>query len=158
ALRRVLRLLASVGVFEEREDGRFGLLPPGDLLRTGVPGSMRSSVRVFAGVSIQDSWKELEYCVRTGHPAFHKHDPNATAFTAMAKDPEAERIFDEAMATFAPQTAAAVAAGYDFSRFGTLVDVGGGNGALLIGLLRANPKLRGIVFDQPSVAERARKN
>jgi hypothetical protein len=59
------------------------------------------------------------------------------------------------MATFAPQTAAAVAAAYDFSVFGKLADVGGGNGALLIGILRANPKLRGIVFDQPHVAERA---
>ena len=61
------------------------------------------------------------------------------------------------MATFAPQTSAAVAAAYDFSSFGKLVDVGGGNGALLIGILGANPRLRGIVFDQPHVAERARR-
>src|SRR5208282_1099978 len=64
----------------------------------------------------------------------------------------------EAMATFAPITSAAVAAAYDFSAFGTVVDVGGGNGALLIGILKANPDLRGIVFDQPHAAEKATAN
>ena len=61
------------------------------------------------------------------------------------------------MATFAPQTAAAIAAAYDFSQFGTLIDVGGGNGALLIGILGANPRLRGIVFDRPEVRDGARR-
>jgi hypothetical protein len=61
------------------------------------------------------------------------------------------------MATFAPLTAAAVASAYDFSAFGTLADVGGGNGALLIGILQANPGLRGIVFDLPHAAEKARR-
>src|SRR5208282_6558205 len=75
----------------------------------------------------------------------------------MAKNPEMAAAFDEAMATFAPLTASAVAASYDFSAFGTLVDVGGGNGAILIGLLRANPNLRGIVFDRPQAADSAKK-
>jgi len=155
ALRRVLRLLASVGVFREEEDGDFGLTPLGDLLRSDAPGSARASVMLFAGISIQDSWKELEYCVRTGQPAFRKHSPDADAFSFM--DPEAEKNFDAAMATFAPATSAAMAAAYDFSQFGTLMDVGGGNGAILIGLLGANPKLRGIVFDRAGAAERARE-
>jgi len=155
ALRRVLRLLASTGVFTETETGSFALTELGEPLRSGVPGSARSSVLLFAGVGIQDSWKELEYCVRTGQPAFRKNSPDADAFAAM--DPDAARVFDEAMATFAPATAAALAAAYDFSRFGTLVDVGGGNGAIMIGLLRANPALRGIVFDRAEAAERARK-
>jgi hypothetical protein len=158
ALRRVMRLLASVGVFAEREDGRFELQPIGELLREDAPGSMRAAVMVFAGVSIQDSWKELEWCVRTGEPAFKRADPDADPFVTMAKDPAAAATFDKAMAAFAPQTAAAVAAAYDFGGFGTLMDVGGGNGTLLIGILRANPKLRGVVFDQPHVAERARQN
>jgi hypothetical protein len=155
SLNRVLRLLASVGVFEEREAGTFALKPLGEMLRSDVPGSMRVSVMLFGGVGIQDSWKELEYCVRTGEPAFRRTNPDADPFTQMAQDPEAAALFDEAMATFAPQTAAAIAAAYDFSRFATLADVGGGNGALLIGILRANPRLRGIVFDQPHVAARA---
>src|ERR1700722_11644293 len=110
AFNRVLRLLASVGVFEERDGGTFALTSLGDLLRTGVPGSMRSSVQLFAGVGIQDSWKELEYCVQTGEPAFRKNSPDATAFTAIAQNPEMAQVFDEAMAAFAPMTAAAIAA------------------------------------------------
>jgi hypothetical protein len=155
SLRRVLRLLASVGVFEERADGRFALTPLGGALRSDVPFSSRASVLLFAGVGIQDSWKELEYCVRTGQPAFRKHSPDGDAFSHM--DPEQSKVFDEAMATFAPATAAAIVAAYDFSTLGTVVDVGGGNGALLIGILSAHPHLRGIVFDRAEPAERARK-
>jgi hypothetical protein len=156
SLRRVLRLLASRGVFEEQADGRFATTPLGELLRADVPGSMHASVLLFAGVPIQDSWKELEYCVRTGQPAFRRTDPDADPFTEMAKDPARAALFDRAMATFAPQTAAAVAHAYDFSTFGAVTDVGGGNGSLLIGILRANPALRGTVFDQPHVAARAK--
>jgi hypothetical protein len=157
SLNRVMRLLASVGVFEGLPGGCFALTPLGELLRADVPGSMRAMVMLFAGVGIQDSWKELEYCVRTGEPAFRRHSPDADPFARMAVDPQAAAVFDRAMATFAPQTAAAVAAAYDFSPFRKLVDVGGGNGALLIGILKASPKLLGIVFDQPHVAERARQ-
>jgi precorrin-6B methylase 2 len=155
ALRRVLRLLVSMGVFSEPEREAFGLTPLGELLRSDVPGSARASVMLFAGVRIQDSWKELEYCVRTGQPAFRKHSPDADPFSGMSE--EDTRVFDAAMATFAPGTAAAMAAAYDFAQFGTLMDVGGGNGAILIGLLTANPGLRGIVFDRAGAAERARE-
>jgi hypothetical protein len=60
SLNRVLRLLASVGIFEELEGGRFALEPLGELLRADVSGSMRAAVMLFAGIGIQDSWKELE--------------------------------------------------------------------------------------------------
>jgi SAM-dependent methyltransferase len=155
ALRRVLRLLASVGVFAEGEDGSFALAPLGEALRSDAPGSARALVLLFAGIGIQDSWKELEYCVRTGQPAFRKHSPEGDAFSHF--DAEQAKIFDDAMATFAPQTAAAIAAAYDFSRFGRVVDVGGGNGALLIGILGAHPRLRGTVFDRPQTVEGARR-
>jgi hypothetical protein len=156
ALRRVLRFVASAGIFEEDRDGLFRLTPLGEPLRADVPGSMKAMITVFAGPSIQDNWNELEYCVRSGQPAFRKHHPDADAFTFIHGDPEIAATFDTAMATFAPQTAAAVAAAYDFSRFASLVDVGGGNGALLRGILSANPRLRGVLFEQPQVAERAR--
>jgi orsellinic acid C2-O-methyltransferase len=156
SLRRVLRLLASANILAEQADGRFALTPLGELLRSDVPGSMRWSVLLFTGPKIQEAFAELEFCVRTGRPAHQKHDPNANGFDAMAKDPVAAANFDKAMATFAPATSAAVAASYEFSQFAKVCDVGGGNGAILIGLLRANPSLRGMVFDQPHVAERAR--
>ena len=156
SLNRVLRLLASVGVFAEQDDGQFALTPLAELLRAGVPGSMRAAVMLFTGVGIQDSWKELEYCVRTGQPAFRRHSPDADAFSQIAQDPEQAALFDEAMAAFTEQTAIAVAAAYDFSPLRTVIDVGGGNGALLIGILNANAALHGTVFDLPRVIDGAR--
>jgi hypothetical protein len=155
-LRRVLRLLASVGVFMENEDGRFALNPLGDCLRTDASESARAMVLLFAGVAIQDSWKELEYCVRTGKPAFRKRgatDP----FAEVAESREDAANFDAAMAAGTRMTAMAVAGSYDFSSLGTVVDVGGGNGTLLIGILTVHSHLRGIVFDQARVADPARK-
>jgi len=156
ALARVLRFLVSVGVFDEADDDRFALTPTSELLRTDVPGSMHASVLLFAGDRLRDSWKEIEYCVRTGQPAFRRDDPDADPFTQMAADPESAALFDKAMAAFAPQTAAVVAAAYDFSPFATVADVGGGNGALLLGILQKYADLRGVVFDRPDVVERAR--
>src|SRR5215475_2754453 len=115
---------------------------------------MRASVMLFAGTRIQDSWKELEYCVKTGEPAYRLRgatDP----FDALLRDPEETANFDAAMADFTRLAAIAVAAAYDFSSLGSVVDVGGGNGALLIGILRAHATLAGTVFDRPEAAERA---
>lgn len=154
SLNRLLRLLASRGLFNEREDGNFELTPLGEHLRADVPGSMRAAVMLFAGIGIQDAWKDLEYCVQTGEPAFRRRGL-ADPFADLAKDPEQASIFNEAMAAFTAQTAIAVAAAYDFSGVATIVDVGGGNGALLIGILKSNPDLRGTVFDLPAPAESA---
>jgi hypothetical protein len=155
SLNRVMRMLASIGIFEERDNGSFALTSLGELLQSGVPGSMRSMVLLFAGAGVQEAWKELEYCVRTGEPWFHRQSPDADAFTMIAANPEQAKVFDEAMATFAPITAAAIAGSYDFSPFRKLVDVGGGDGSLLIGILKAYPNLAGIVFDLPQAAEKA---
>ena len=156
SLNRVMRLLASVGVFEERENGTFALTSLGECLRPGIPGSARAMVMLFAGDRIQESWRDLEYCVRTGNPVFRKRgldDP----FTDAARTPEESANFDAAMADFTALAAIAVAAAYDFAPIRTIVDVGGGNGALLIGILTAHPHLRGVVFDRPPAAERARQ-
>jgi SAM-dependent methyltransferase len=154
ALNRVLRLLASVGIFEERDGGRFALTSLGEHLRAGVPGSMHASVLLFAGPRLQDAWKDLEYCVHTGEPAYRRRgitDP----FEDPLRDPEYIANFDAAMAEFTRLAAIAVAAAYDFAPLGSVVDVGGGNGALLLGILRAHSHLRGTVFDRPEAAARA---
>ena len=156
SLRRVMRLLASVGVFEEKEDGGFALTALGECLRADVPGSSRAMVLLFAGIGIQDSWKDLEWCVRTGEPAYRKRGAT-DAFAEMAKDPAQAANFDAAMADFTKMTAVAVAAAYDFTPLRTLVDVGGGNGALLLGILKAYAHLQGVVADRPDVVERAKK-
>src|SRR5579863_7203401 len=106
SLRRVMRLLASAGIFIEQSDGNFALTPIGEYLRSDLPGSMRASVMLFAGVGIQDAWKDLEYCVQTGEPAFRRTNPDGDPFSHMVKNSPDAKIFDEAMATFAPQTSA----------------------------------------------------
>jgi hypothetical protein len=157
SLARLMRLLASAGVFAELPDGTFALTPLGQPLRADAPGSVRALVLVFAGVEAQDAWKDLENCIRTGEPSFRRTVPGTDPYALMAPSPELTALFDQAMATFAPWRAAAVAAAIDFSAFGKVVDVGGGNGALLIGILKAYPKLAGVVFDQPHAAARARQ-
>jgi SAM-dependent methyltransferase len=156
ALNRVLRLLASAGVFSEEVDGRMALAPLGECLRTGVPGSIRAAVQMFAS-GAQDAWADLMYCVETGEPAFRRRG-ETDPFARMRDNPEDAANFDAAMADFTRMVAVAVAAAYDFSPFRTLVDVGGGNGTLMIGILNANPHLRGVVFDRPDVAVRATDN
>jgi len=155
SLTRVLRLLASVGVFTEQDDRCFALTPLGECLRTGVPGSMRSAALLFAGIT-QEAWRDVLYSVRTGEPAFH-HVFGMDSFSYMAQHPEEAANFDEAMADFTKGIAIAVAATYDFSQFGTIVDVGGGNGMFLEAVLKAHPTLRGVLFDMPHVAERAQQ-
>jgi len=156
ALGRVLRLLVSVGVLAEGDDGMFALTPLGDCLRADAPFSARPMVLLFAGVRIQDSWRELEYCVRTGEPAFRKRGAT-DLFAEIAEDPEEAANFDAAMAAGTRLTAFVVAAAYDFSSVTTVVDVGGGKGALLAGILGAHKHLQGVVFDRPQVAEQAAK-
>lgn len=156
ALHRVMRLLASVGVFDEKDNGNFTLTTLGQLLREDIPGSARALVMMFGGNWQHEAWKDLEYSVRTGEPTFRSRGFE-DLFAEMASLPEEAANFDAAMADFTRLTAIAVASAYDFGTFGKVVDVGGGNGSLLIGLLNANPRLRGIVFDQPAVVERARK-
>jgi precorrin-6B methylase 2 len=149
----VLRLLASRGVLDEQEDGTFALTAIGRCLRTDVPESAHAMVRLFAGPRVQDNWRDLEHSVRTGEPAYRKRGISANF---QDRDSPEKASFDAAMANLTRTIAVAVAAAYDFTAFKTVVDVGGGNGALLVGLLAANPALRGIVFDLPDSAERAR--
>jgi len=155
SLRRVIRLLTSVGVFEERDDGRYALTSVGECLRADAPGSFRAMALMFGGERMHESWKDLEYCVETGEPTFRKKGL-ANAFAEGSRTPEEAAVFDAAMAAFTRLTAMAVVAAYDFSPFRVALDVGGGNGALLIGILQANPHLHGIVYDQADVAERAK--
>jgi SAM-dependent methyltransferase len=154
SLRRVLRLLAGAGVFSEEADGRFALTPVGACLRSDVPDSMRAAALLFGG-NTQQTWSELRHSVKTGESAFARVF-GADAFDHLARHPDQAAIFDAAMAGFTRMIAGAVAATYDFAPFATVMDVGGGNGMLLEGVLAAHPKLRGILFDLPHVAERAR--
>src|SRR5262249_24572153 len=136
ALRRLLRMLATLGVFREDADGRFRLTEIGALLRRDVPDSMWSAVIFMTGEEAWSAWGVLLHSVRKGDSAFD-HVFGMNAFDYYARFPERERslVHEEVMAVFTAQSTAALIRVYDFSLFGTVVDVGGGNGALLAALL-----------------------
>jgi SAM-dependent methyltransferase len=156
ALNRLLRLLVSAGVFAEKAAGSFSLTPMGEYLRSGTAGSYRSVALLFAG-PLMRAWDELLFSVQTGQPAFERAYQE-DAFHYMANHPEEAAIFNDAMTAGSTYTAKGVPVAYDFSAFKTVVDVGGGHGALLGAILRANPAVRGILFELPHVAEGARES
>ena len=155
ALGRVLRLLTGLGLFAHDEDGRFTTTPLGASLRSDDPGCARAMVRMLAGPTMNRAIGELVHSVRTGGTGF-EHAMGQAAFPYFAEHPEEAATFNDAMIGFHGAEPAAVVAGYDFSGIGTLVDVGGGTGNLLMTVLAANPALRGVVYDQPYVADHAR--
>jgi hypothetical protein len=156
SLHRVLRALASVGVFTEATPDSFALTPLAALLRTGTPDSMRALAITYNEEQYR-AWGDLLHSVRTGEPAFD-HQFGMPIFAYFAAHPEADRVFNEAMTGWTTQLAGAVVDAYDFSAFTTVVDVGGSYGTLLAAILRCNPGLQGILFDQPHVAAAAEEH
>ena len=150
ALYRVLRSLASVGVFQETDPKVFALTPLAEPLRSDAPNSMRNGV-IFMGEEWHwRVWGDMLYSVQTGKPAWgHVH--GAEVFDYFAAKPVQAEIFNRAMTDMSVVTAPAVVEAYDFSGFKTLADIGGGHGYLLAQVLKANPNLNGILFDAPSV-------
>jgi hypothetical protein len=156
SLYRVLRALASVGIFQEAEDGRFGLTPLAEPLRSEAPSSLRAFAIMLGEEWHWRAWGDLPHAVRTGESAF-EHLYGMTNFAYWAQHPDAEELFDQAMTSRSGEENEAVVTAYDFSGIGTLVDVGGGHGSFLASILRANPGLRGILFDRPEVAGAAKQ-
>lgn len=146
ALYRVLRALASVGVFAEHEEGRFSLTPLADLLRTDAPGSLRAFAIMLGAPEHWRAWEGVLHSVRTGQPAFD-HVFGSPLFQYFSTHPEAARIFDDAMTSRSGQENTAIVAAYDFAATQTVVDVGGGQGTLLASILDAHPNTRGVLFD-----------
>ena len=127
SLYRLLRALASVGIFVET-DGRFASTPLAECLRTDTPGSLRAWAMLIGQRYGWTSWGHLLYSVRTGEPAF----PDlygTTAWEYRAVRPEEDAVFNAAMTALSSGVVEAVVQSYAFSGIGTLVDVGGGEGA-----------------------------
>jgi hypothetical protein len=150
ALYRLLRALASLGVLHEADERRFSLTPLGKPLRSDVPGSLRGWVRLTGRDYLWRSWGNFATAVRSGENAFRSLH-GADVWEWRADHPEESAIFDEAMRSTTLAANTAILAAYDFGRFGTVVDVGGGTGTLLASILKAHPVTRGILFDQAHV-------
>ena len=153
SLYRLLRALASIGVFTETSPHTFALTPMADLLRKGIPTSMRA-LAITYNEEMYQAWGNMLHSIRTGEPAFAHHF-GMGPFPYFMQNPEADRIFNEAMIGYTHQVANAVTATYDFSPFRSVVDVGGGYGMLLAAILRDNPGAGGILFDVPHVIDAA---
>jgi hypothetical protein len=156
ALYRMLRMLASVGIFSETAPGQFGPTPMSELLRSDAPQSLRGRARYTGSEAQWRVWGHLDHSVRTGETAF-EHVHGMDAWTYRAQTPAAAATFNAAMTSISLQVAAAVADAYDFSGIDLVVDVAGGHGAMLTTILRANPGLRGILTDRPQVAAGAKE-
>jgi hypothetical protein len=149
ALRRLLRMLASHGVFLEDERGQFALTAQADVLRSDVPDSIRDAVCM-----VDDGyWNTVGHLldsVMTGKPAFEKV-LGAPAFAYRARHPEVNERFARGMANVSALENARIARAYDSSPFKKVIDVGGGKGGFLAEVLKANPCLTGILCDEEHV-------
>ena len=154
SLYRLLRALATVGVFRETHDRRFVATPISDLLRTDHPRSLRALPAFLGRPYTWQNWGDLLHCVRTGQDANH-HLHGTDGWTYRADNPGETTAANAYFAAMSRGVVPAILAAYDFARFGRIVDVGGGNGTLLTNILGATPRSTGIVFDLPHVAPAA---
>jgi hypothetical protein len=154
ALYRLLRALASVGIFSEGPPRQFSLTSLAEPLQSNVPGSKRALALMACDEQFQ-AWSEIVYSIQTGKKAFDKVF-GQPVFDYLAKNQEKAQVFDAAMVGIHGRESNAVLKVYDFSAISTVVDIGGGNGSQLISLLQAHPSTRGVLFDLPHVIERAK--
>jgi hypothetical protein len=155
SLYRLMRTLASLGIFAEEADGRFRLTPLADCLRDTAPGSLRAFAVLLGEPSLWQAWGGLLHSMRTGEPAFD-HVFGMPHFQYFAAHPEAGRLFAEGMTSRAGAENDAIVAAYDFSPYRTVVDVGAGEGSLIAAILRSSATARGVLLDLPHVVATAR--
>jgi orsellinic acid C2-O-methyltransferase len=154
SVRRLLRLLAVLGVVAQTEADRFELTELGSTLRSDVPESVRSFLTMLCDDWSWQSWGDLVESLRTGEIAVDRV-MGMPLFDYLGQHPEKGALFNKAMSDMTRTVAPGVVAGYDFSPFETVVDVGGGNGTLLARILEAAPATRGVLFDLPKVLDDA---
>ncbi|MET9522301.1 methyltransferase [Streptomyces coeruleorubidus] len=154
---RLLRALAGLGLLREHGFGTFAVAPAGLLLAPGRPDSLTSFVRMFTEPAIIRAWEHLDDSVRTGDVAFDTVF-GRDFFSHLAREPELSGEFNAAMSQATAETAAALPHAFDFGRFGSVTDVGGGDGTLLAGVLVAFPGLTGVVHDTSEGLAQAPEN
>jgi len=154
SMHRLLRGLAALGLCQELRDGSFQLTPLGERLRSDSPGSEYSEA-ILNGEEYAAAWTHLSHSVMTGETAFDYLFAES-AWEHRQKNPEISERFNLWLERGATAAGEALADAYDFSRHQRIADIGGGQGALLVSVLRRYPSLKGILFDQAHVAAAAR--
>jgi precorrin-6B methylase 2 len=155
SLYRVLRFLASHGLFEETENRHFEHTPLSAALRSDAPGSYRAGAQLFHHLFA--AWDGLHHSIQTGEPGFNKVF-GAPVFDYIQAHPEMGPVFDAGMASLNGYETAAMLDAYDFGGINVLADLGGGNGSLLCAVLRRYSSMKGILFDLGHVVARAKEN
>lgn len=155
SLFRILRALVSVGVLSSAEEGRFAQTPVSETLVTDAPGSLRWFAVSELGQEHYPAWGNLMHSVNTGEIAFDNFF-GANIWKYFQQNPEDAAVFNNSMSAVTAHTNEAITSRYDFSQFGTIVDVGGGHGGLITSILEKNPEVKGVLFDAPEVIEGAR--
>ena len=156
ALGRLLRALVGRGIFRRRRDGRYALNALAATLRSDAPISLRGAALFQGSQEQRERWTLLAESVRTGEsivPALRGKD----GFDYLDDIPEHAELFNQTMTALAQMTHAVVVGSYDFSAYRTIVDVGGGQGALLAAALASAPASQGVLFDLPQVVADAPK-
>lgn len=154
ALRRLLRALIGRGIFRRRHDGRYELNSLANTLRSDASVSMAWAARFYGSREQRERWTLLADSIRTGRsvvPVLH----GAESFDYFAEYPQHAELFNRTMTSISELTDAYVVAGYDFSAYRTIVDVGGGHGPLLAAILASAPAAQGVLYDLPSVVSAA---
>ena len=149
ALYRLMRVLAGLGVLRQDENERFFVTPFGDTLRQNSHQSVRDYA-IYSHESTYDRVGKMLDSVRTGKPAVEDY------FMSLRAKPEEQAKFLAGSGNKSRVETAAILAAYDFSRCGRIVDVGGGNGSFLSGVLTAREQVSGILFDQNAAIEAAK--
>jgi hypothetical protein len=155
ALLQAMRALTAIGVFAEPRPGYFANTTLSEFLRADQPNSLRGYAILLASDMMLRGWANLRHAVRTGQSALDEALGMET-YAYLQQNPAEAAVFDAAMSSVSGRETAALREAYDFSQVGTLIDVGGGRGLVLAGLLDAYPRLCGVLFELPKVAEGAR--
>jgi hypothetical protein len=155
ALYRVLRALASRGIFAETGDCSFELTPQAELLREDVPGSLRAWAMMLGSESFWKPWGELLACVKTGETAFNRVF-GMGRWEYLATHPDAAETFNRASASNTEGRATPIVEAYDFSAATMVIDLGGGRGGLMAAILTKYPAVTGMLTDLPAVVEEAK--
>jgi SAM-dependent methyltransferase len=154
SVQRLLRALASLGVFTESSPGQFRNTELGDLLRADHPASLRNWAMFLSAPFVWQACGALDNAIMTGKPGIN-YVFGQSFWSYLAEHTDDAAVFNAAMSAGAEMTIPWILDAYDFSRFAQVVDVGGGHGALLEGILSRNQNIRGVLFDLPSVVEGA---
>lgn len=147
---RLMRALAGNALLRQDGDGRFALTRLGQTLRSDVPGTLAPMLGFVGHPKHWEHWGQLLYSVQTGKTSAEKLR-GMPIFEYLETDPDLAATFNNAMTAVSGMAIETLMPAYDFRRFGTVVDVGGGHGALLSAVLHQAPEARGVLFDLPSV-------